>query len=149
MTAKPTSATAVAVATWTNRCRVHAPWRDRGGVGAHRSPTATTATRAGCFTAATGLSYAWLGAMHVPGQVLTYLPPSAGVGSLLGLTTVDRARLRVATWLTALVACYGVIDFAGHNGLVAFGVSGGLALLWVATGHDRELVHPGDPRRPH
>ena len=70
-------------------------------------------------------------------------------GLLLGLTTVDRARLRVATWLTALFACYGVIDFAAHNGLVAFGVSGGLALLWVATGHDRELVHPGDPRRPH
>jgi hypothetical protein len=31
---------------------------------------------------------------------------------------------------------------------VAFGVSGGLALLWVATGHDRELVHLADPRRP-
>jgi alpha-1,6-mannosyltransferase len=70
-------------------------------------------------------------------------------GLLLGLTAVDRARLRAATWLTALFACYGVIDFAAHNGLVAFGVSGGLALLWVATGHDRELVHLGDPRRPH
>src|SRR5665647_845802 len=175
------------------------------------------------ITAATGLGYGWLGAMHVPGEVRTYLAPSTGVGSLLelllrltghqvgaglavpvmrvvgllactlvvgwlvlrrapsqpvtvlvliflaivvsaptlhpwyvlwgglllGLTTVDRARLRVATWLTALFACYGVIDFAAHNGLVAFGVSGGLALLWVATGHDRELVHPGDPRRPH
>ena len=32
---------------------------------------------------------------------------------------------------------------------MAFGVSGGLALLWVATGHDRELVRLGDPRRPH
>ncbi|HEY5180549.1 MAG TPA: hypothetical protein VIJ07_12385, partial [Dermatophilaceae bacterium] len=70
-------------------------------------------------------------------------------GLLLGLTTVDRARLRVATWLTALFACYGVIDFAAHNGLVAFGVSGGLALLWVTEMHDRELVHLGDPRRPH
>src|SRR5450631_381944 len=70
-------------------------------------------------------------------------------GLLLGLTNMDRARLRAATWLTALFACYGVIDFAAHNGLVAFGVSGGLALLWVATGHDRELVHLGDPRRPH
>jgi hypothetical protein len=175
------------------------------------------------ITAATGLGYGWIGAMHVPGEVRTYLAPSTGVGSLLelllrltghqvgaglavpvmrvvgllacalvvgwlvlrraprqpvtvlvliflaivvsapslhpwyvlwgglllGLTTVDRARLRVATWLTALFACYGVIDFAVHNGLVAFGVSGGLALLWVATGHDRELVHLGDPRRPH
>jgi hypothetical protein len=70
-------------------------------------------------------------------------------GLLIGLTPVDRARLRVATWVTALFACYGVIDFAAHNGLVAFGVSGGLALLWVATGHDRELVHLSDPRRPH
>lgn len=65
-------------------------------------------------------------------------------GLLLGLTTVGRARLRLATWLTALFASYGVIDFAVHNGLVAFGISGGLALLWVATGHDRELVHPDD-----
>ena len=40
-----------------------------------------------------------------------------------------------------LFVCYGVIDFSVHNGLVAFGVSGGLALLWLATGHDRELVH--------
>jgi hypothetical protein len=70
-------------------------------------------------------------------------------GLLLGLTTVDRARLRVATWVTALFACYGVIDFAAHNGLVAFGVSGGLALLWVVTGHDHELVHLSDPSRPH
>jgi len=70
-------------------------------------------------------------------------------GLLLGLSTVDRTRLRVATWITALFACYGVIDFAVDNGLVAFGVSGGLALLWVATGHDRELVHLGDPTRPH
>src|SRR5665647_3991671 len=85
MTAKPTKATAVAVATWTNRARVHARWRDRGGVGAHRTPTATTATRAGCFTAATGLGYGWIGAMHVPGQVRTYLAPSTGVGSLLAL----------------------------------------------------------------
>ena len=68
---------------------------------------------------------------------------------LLGLTSVDRARLRAATWLTVLFACYGVIDFSVHNGLVAFGVSGGLALLWLATGHDRELVHLADlgPRR--
>ena len=65
-------------------------------------------------------------------------------GLLLGLTAVDRTRLRIATWLTVLFACYGVIDFAVHNGLVAFGVSGGLALLWVATGHDRDLVHPSD-----
>ena len=173
------------------------------------------------ITAATGLGYGWIGSLHVPGDVRTYLAPSTGVGSLLelllhvtghqvaaglavpvarivalvacalvvgwlvlrraprqpvtvlvlilllivvsapslhpwyvlwgglllGLTSVDLARLRCATWLTALFACYGVIDFAVHNGLVAFGVSGGLALLWVATGHDRELVHLGDPKR--
>ena len=53
--------------------------------------------------------------------------------------------------MTVLFVCYGVIDFAVHNGLVALGVSGGLALLWLATGHDRELVHLSDPvprRRP-
>ena len=174
------------------------------------------------ITAATGLGYGWIGAMHVPGEVRTYLAPSTALGSLLelvltvtghpvgagfavpvlrvvgllvcavgvgwlvlrraprqpvtvlvlmflaivvsaptvhpwyflwgglllGLTRVDLPRLRCATWLTALFACYGVIDFAVHNGLVAFGVSGGLALLWVATGHDRELVHLDNPRRP-
>jgi len=70
-------------------------------------------------------------------------------GLFLGLTTVDRARLRAATWLTAFFACYGVIVFAAHNGLVAFGIYGGLALVWVVSGHDRELVHLGDPSRPH
>ncbi len=107
----------------------------------------------------------WLVLRRAPGQPVTVLVlmflaiavsgPSLNPwyvlwgGMLLGLTTVDRARLRVATWLTALFVCYGVIDFAVYNGLVAFGVSGGFALLWVATGHDRELVHLGDPRRPH
>jgi len=65
-------------------------------------------------------------------------------GLLLGLTSVNQTRLRAVTWLTALFACYGVIDFAAHNGLVAFGVCGGLTVLWVATGHDRELVYLGD-----
>jgi alpha-1,6-mannosyltransferase len=186
---------------------------------------AATAVALGGFaaiTAATGLGYGWIGAMHVPGDVRTYLAPSTGLGSLLelllhltrhqvaaglavpvarivaltacalvvgwlvlrraprepvtvlvvifllivvsapslhpwyvlwgglllGLTSVDTARLRCATWLTALFACYGVIDFSVHNGLVAFGVSGGLALLWVATGHDRELVHLGTTQHP-
>ncbi len=168
------------------------------------------------ITAVSGLGYGWVGAMHVPGEVRTYLAPSTALGSLgegllrltgyptaagyavpalrvtglvlgavavgwiilnraarqpvtslvlmlltivvcapslhpwyilwggvlLGLTRVDRRTLRIATWLTALFACYGVIDFAVHNGLVAFGVSAGLALLWIATGHDRELVNP-------
>ena len=168
------------------------------------------------ITAVSGLGYGWVGAMHVPGEVRTYLAPSTALGSLgegllrltgyptaagyavpalritglvlgavavgwiilnraarqpvtslvlmlltivvcapslhpwyilwggvlLGLTRVDRRTLRIATWITALFACYGVIDFAVHNGLVAFGVSAGLALLWVATGHDRELVNP-------
>ena len=177
------------------------------------------------ITAASGLGYGWVGALHVPGEVRTYLAPSTALGSLLeflmtltghrvgagyavpavrlvglvvcagivgwlvvrkaprqpvtvlvaiflaivvlapslhpwyvlwgglllGLTSVDRARLRAATWVTVLFVCYGVIDFAVHNGLVALGVSGGLALLWLATGHDRELVHLSDPvprRRP-
>jgi hypothetical protein len=69
-------------------------------------------------------------------------------GLLLGLTSVNRTRLRVATWVTALFACYGVIDFSAHNGLVAFGVCCGLTVLWVATGHDRELVYLGDRGRP-
>jgi hypothetical protein len=67
-------------------------------------------------------------------------------GVLLGLTTVGRAGLRAATWLTAFFACYGVIVYAAHNGIVAFGVSAGLAVLWIVTGHDRELVHPEDTR---
>ncbi|MDQ6715621.1 MAG: polyprenol phosphomannose-dependent alpha 1,6 mannosyltransferase MptB, partial [Actinomycetota bacterium] len=155
------------------------------------------------ITAVSGLGYGWVGAMHVPGEVRTYLAPSTALGSLgegllrltgyptaagyampalritglvlgavavgwiilnraarqpvtslvlmlltivvcapslhpwyilwggvlLGLTRVDRRTLRISTWITALFACYGVIDFAVHNGLVAFGVSAGLALL--------------------
>ncbi len=168
------------------------------------------------ITAATGLGYGWISAMHVPGEVRTYLAPSTALGSLgegllrltgyragaelavpimravglalgvclvawltlrraprqpvtslvlmllaivvcapslhpwyvlwggllLGLTRVSRGTLRVATWVTVLFACYGVIDFSVHNGLVALGVSAGLAVLWIATGHDRELLHP-------
>lgn len=63
-------------------------------------------------------------------------------GVLLGLTTMGRVSLRAATWLTAFFACYGVIVYAAHNGIVAFGVSAGLGVLWIVTGHDRELVHP-------
>ena len=61
-------------------------------------------------------------------------------GMLLGLTTLGRVRLRAATWLTAFFACYGVIVYAAHNGLVALGVTAGLGVLWIVTGHDRELV---------
>ncbi|NYI40856.1 polyprenol phosphomannose-dependent alpha 1,6 mannosyltransferase MptB [Demequina lutea] len=63
-------------------------------------------------------------------------------GVMLGLTTVGIGQLRAATWLTAFFACYGVIVFAAHNGILAFGVSAGLGVLWIVTGHDRELVHP-------
>jgi hypothetical protein len=63
-------------------------------------------------------------------------------GVLLGLTTLGRVRLRAATWLTAFFACFGVIVYAAHNGILAFGVTAVLAVLWIVTGHDRELVHP-------
>lgn len=63
-------------------------------------------------------------------------------GVMLGLTTLGRVRLWAATWLTAFFACYGVIVYAAHNGIVALGVCGGLGVLWIVTGHDRELVHP-------
>ncbi len=104
-----------------------------------------------------GLVVAWLVLRRAPRQpvtvlILTFLAivvcaPTVQPwyilwgGVLLGLTTVDRSWLRAATWLTAFFACYGVIVFAAHNGIVAFGVSGGLAVLWIVTGHDRELVH--------
>lgn len=61
-------------------------------------------------------------------------------GVMLGLTTVGRVQLRAATWLTAFFACYGVIVYAANNGILAFGVSAGLGVLWIVTGHDRELV---------
>jgi hypothetical protein len=61
-------------------------------------------------------------------------------GVMLGLTTLGREWLRAATWLTAFFACYGVIVYAAHNGIVAFGVCAGLGVLWMVTGHDRELV---------
>ena len=63
-------------------------------------------------------------------------------GVLLGLTTLGRVHLRAATWLTAFFACFGVIVYSAHNGILAFGVSAGLGVLWIVTGHDRELVHP-------
>lgn len=61
---------------------------------------------------------------------------------MLGLTTMGRVHLRAATWLTAFFACYAVIVFAAHNGIVAFDVSAALGVLWIVTGHHRELVHP-------
>lgn len=61
-------------------------------------------------------------------------------GVMLGLTTLGRDWLRSATWLTAFFACYGVIVYAAHNGIVALGVCAGLGVLWMVTGHDRELV---------
>lgn len=62
-------------------------------------------------------------------------------GVMLGLTTLGRVRLWAATWLTAVFACYGVIVYAANNGIVALGVTAGLGVLWIVTGHDRELVH--------
>ena len=59
---------------------------------------------------------------------------------MLGLTTLGRDWLRAATWLTAFFACYGVVVFAANNGIVALGVCGVLGVLWIVTGHDRELV---------
>jgi len=105
------------------------------------------------------LVLAWLVLRRAPGQPVTALvlmllalvvcAPTVQPwyvlwgGVMLGLTTMGRVRLRAATWLTAFFACYGVIVYAAHNGIVAFGVSAGLGVLWIVTGHDRELVHPG------
>lgn len=61
-------------------------------------------------------------------------------GVLLGVTALGRLSLRAATWLTAFFACYGVVVFAANNGIVALGVCGVLGVLWIVTGHDRELV---------
>src|ERR1035437_8731640 len=142
-------------------------WRE-AVVGAWAVPAVHAGTLGSCFILVGSLTPAFLPAdnafnhvwllrelQHGAGRVLATAVLLFGVLILLWgwlrlhppADGVDVSRAPLALW--GLPLCYGVIDFAAHNGLVAFGVSGGLALLWVATGHDRELVHPGDPRRPH
>jgi len=142
-------------------------WRE-AVVGAWAVPAVRAGTLGSCFILVGSLTPAFLPAdnafnhvwllrelQHGAGRVLATAVLLFGVLILLWAWLrlhprddgVDVSRATLALW--GLPLCYGVIDFAAHNGLVAFGVSGGLALLWVATGHDRELVHPGDPRRPH
>jgi hypothetical protein len=54
---------------------------------------------------------------------------------------------RVMIWVTAGLVVYSTVDSAFRNGALALGVTAGLALAWIALGHDRDLDREQDPIR--
>jgi hypothetical protein len=71
-------------------------------------------------------------------------------GLLFAMCEAAPSRQRLVVWGTAAFVVYSAID-AGvfKNTVQAAGVTAMLALIWIATGHNRDLDRALDLRRPH
>lgn len=65
-------------------------------------------------------------------------------GTLLACCPLGAPVLRTVVWTSAVLVSYSAIDASFRNGSLALGVTAVLAVLWVATGHDRDLIRAHD-----
>jgi hypothetical protein len=64
-------------------------------------------------------------------------------GLLFAIESGQLAR-RIVVWATCGLAMYSVVDAAWRSSVVAVGVTAALALVWITTGHDRDLIRDKD-----
>ncbi len=65
-------------------------------------------------------------------------------GLLFAMTeSAPRAR-RIVIWVTAAMVVYSTVDAASRNYALSVGATAVAALLWLATGHDRDLNRERD-----
>ena len=65
-------------------------------------------------------------------------------GLLFAMTESGQLARRIVVWATCGLAMYSVVDAAWRSSVVAVGVTAALALVWITTGHDRDLIRDKD-----
>lgn len=60
-------------------------------------------------------------------------------GTLLAVCRFGPTVMRTVVWSSAILVSYSAIDASFRNGALALGVTAVVAVLWLATGHDRDL----------
>jgi len=61
-------------------------------------------------------------------------------GLLFAMTESAPVRRRIVVWATCGLAMYSVVDAAWRSSAIAVGVTAAVALVWITTGHDRDLI---------
>ncbi len=67
-------------------------------------------------------------------------------GLIFAMTETGRIARRVVVWTTCGLVVYSVVDAATRNFAIAVGVAAALGLIWITTGHDRDLIRAPDHR---
>lgn len=65
-------------------------------------------------------------------------------GLIFAVTESGQVQRRVVVWATCGLAMYSVVDASWRSSAVAVGVTAALALVWITTGHDRDLIRDKD-----
>ncbi|HRW19734.1 MAG TPA: polyprenol phosphomannose-dependent alpha 1,6 mannosyltransferase MptB [Dermatophilaceae bacterium] len=69
-------------------------------------------------------------------------------GVIFAMTETGRVGRRVVVWTTCGLVIYSVVDAATRNFAIAVGVFAAIAMLWITTGHDRDLIREQVAARP-
>jgi FtsH-binding integral membrane protein len=65
-------------------------------------------------------------------------------GLLFAMTEAGQRQRRIVVWATCGLAMYSVVDASWRSSAIAVGVTAALALVWITTGHDRDLIRDKD-----
>ncbi|MBK8468874.1 MAG: polyprenol phosphomannose-dependent alpha 1,6 mannosyltransferase MptB [Candidatus Phosphoribacter sp.] len=68
-------------------------------------------------------------------------------GLFFAMTESGPLARRIVVWATCGLAMYSVVDASWRSSAIAVGVTAAIALVWITTGHDRDLIRDRDLAR--